>query len=299
MTRFHPTAGVLLFAASAAAGAIFLGTAPTPAAPVPTLAPEEAWRKARCDGRYRMLLQQIKVENDAAKYGAFNDLGYRDQPEYAGYKNLPQGWWVYVAPHWYIWRETTKRDRPKRPWGPEQAAGEPDVQAGGESQLAWCAATQGQQDEWLLLEYAEPVVPTALLVYENYCPGALERLTVFKLDGTEVEAWKGKDPTGPGNVAGVSEVPLTIDFKVSRVKIYLGTKALGNWHEIDAVGLRDRDKKMRWAVAVEASSTYARPQGGAEIDKEEIYEDRIRRLEDEVSRLRELVEELRKDRKDR
>jgi hypothetical protein len=270
----------------------------TEAAPAPPKNPEELWLKARCDGRYRMLLQQIKVEKDAEKYGEFHDLGYRDRAEYAGHTNLPKGWWVYVAPNWYIWRET-KKDRPKRSYGPEQLTGEPDVAMFGDSGLAWCPLTVGQQDEWLILEYDGPIVPVEVVVHENWNPGVLEKVTVFKMDGTEVEAWKGNDPTPANNVGGVSEIGLKIDFKVTRVKLYLGTKASGQWHEIDAVGLRDKDKKMHWAVAAEASSTWARQQPGApDVDKEEITEDRIRRLEDEVLQLRKLVEELRKAKKE-
>ena len=95
-------------------------------------------------------------------------------------------------------------------------------------------------------------MPTAVLVYETYNPGALVRVTAFNLDGAEVELWKGQDPTTADNEQGVSEVPVKADFKTNRIKIYIDSKSVPGWNEIDAVGLRDKDKKMHWAAAVEA-----------------------------------------------
>jgi hypothetical protein len=109
----------------------------------------------------------------------------------------------------------------------------------------------------LLLEYAEPVLPAAVLVHETYNPGAVNRVTAFKLDGEEVEVWKGKDPTATDAGKGVSEIAADVRFKTNRIKIYLDSKAVPGWNEIDAVGLRDTAGKTHWAVSAEASSTYA------------------------------------------
>src|SRR5262245_42245065 len=81
---------------------------------------EEALKKAGVGGKYRMLLRTIKVPEDAKTYQQFKDFGPRDQREYAGHTDLPAGYWVYVAPSWYIWRDHTAVQRPKRSWGPEQ-----------------------------------------------------------------------------------------------------------------------------------------------------------------------------------
>jgi hypothetical protein len=63
-------------------------------------------RAASAHGKYANLLQKICVPGDEQTYGAFNDWGYWDGTEWAGYSNLPAGYWVYVAPNWYIWGET-------------------------------------------------------------------------------------------------------------------------------------------------------------------------------------------------
>jgi hypothetical protein len=233
--------------------------------PVLTSLPaEQSLKKARVDGKYCMLLRQIRVAEDGAQFGDFRDVGPRDVKAIAGHADLPKGHWVYVYPYWYIWRDLVATPKPKRAWGPEQATGPPDTPQAGDIQTAWASLTPDGQDEWLLLEYSEPVVPKAVLVYETYNPGALYRVTVFKLNGEEVEVWKGKDPTPMNSGMGISEITFRVSFKTNRVKIYLDSKNVPGWNEIDAVGLRDTADKTHWAVSADASSTYAE-QGGVGV----------------------------------
>ncbi len=279
---------------------------------------EEANKTARIDGKYQMLLRQIKVAKDAETYGPVKDLGFRAMPDYAGFQDLPSGHWVYVAPYWYIWRDLAAVKQPKRNWGPEQATGEPDTEMAGDIVTAWASASQDGQEEWLMLEYENFVTPTAVLVHETYNPGALYRVTVFKPDGEEVEVWKGVDPTPTDSGQGVSEIPVKVNFKTNRVKIYLDSPSVPGWNEIDAVGLRDKTKTTQWAVAVEASSTYAAPfgtettvptpavtalfsgvNGAVQAQQLKEAENRIKSLEDEVQKLKAAVEELKNAKKDK
>src|SRR5262249_42186186 len=154
--------------------------------------------------KYAMLLHQFKVEKDRETYKDFQDVGPRDVRDYAGQNNLAKGFWVYVYPYWYIWRDLTSTPKVKRDWGPEQATGEPDTPEAGDIVTAWASLTPDAQDEWLMLEYAEPVIPRAVMIYETFNPGAVNKVTAFKLDGTEVEVWQGKDPTSPEEPMGVS-----------------------------------------------------------------------------------------------
>jgi hypothetical protein len=59
------------------------------------------------------------VPQDKATYGNFSDYGSPGRTthptvvaytSWAGYNNLPPGYWVYVYPHWYIWRDCVKPD---------------------------------------------------------------------------------------------------------------------------------------------------------------------------------------------
>jgi hypothetical protein len=227
------------------------------------LAPEESLRKARVNGKYEMLLQQIKVEGDFQKYANFRDLGARTEKEYAGFKDLPAGHWVYVYPYWYIWRDLTKvqAQKIKRQWGPEQATGKPDTWPNqGDIVTAWASQTPDGQREWLLLEYARPVVAKEVHIYETFNPGAVDRVTAFDLTGKEIEVWKGKDPTAAGAGGGISKIACKKKVKTNRIKIYINSPAVLGWNEIDAVGLIDQNGKTQWATAADASSTFAQGQ---------------------------------------
>jgi hypothetical protein len=61
--------------------------------------------RAHVDGKYQKLLRRIRVPRDKQSYGEFHDYGHYEGSEWAGFTDLPVGYWVYLAPHWYIWGE--------------------------------------------------------------------------------------------------------------------------------------------------------------------------------------------------
>ncbi|HEV8292264.1 MAG TPA: discoidin domain-containing protein [Tepidisphaeraceae bacterium] len=142
-------------------------------------------------------------------------------------------------------------------WSGWQVTGPPDSPMNGDSTLAWCPATADAQPEWLILDYPRPMAPRIVQIYENYCPGAVTRVTVFKENGEEVEAWRGQDPTPPTNTAGVSNIRVDPGFKTQRVKIYIDSPKAPGWNEIDAVGLIDEEGNRQWASDVQDSTSYA------------------------------------------
>ena len=73
--------------------------------PSTILSAEEALTKAKVAGKYRNLLRKLKVEADYLHYSEFNDYGVYPATSYAGYTEIPRGYWVYVYPHWYVWAE--------------------------------------------------------------------------------------------------------------------------------------------------------------------------------------------------
>jgi hypothetical protein len=62
---------------------------------------------ASVNGKYSTLLMTVNVPQDKGSYGAFNDYGYYTTTSYAGYNNIPAGYWVYVYPNWYIWKNVS------------------------------------------------------------------------------------------------------------------------------------------------------------------------------------------------
>ena len=213
--------------------------------------------------RYRTLLKQIEVPDDRKSYGDFCDFGYWAGSTYAGYNDLPAGYWVYLPPNWYIYQEdvtnqaSTASHGPCR-WGPEQATAAPDTWPNsGDLATAWASETPDGQREWLELTYKDAVRPAAVLIYETYNPGAVDRVTGYDANGKEVELWSGADPTAAGSEKGISVIPLHPDFDLMRIRIYLDSPKVPGWNEIDAVGLLDAAGSTHWADSAMASSTYA------------------------------------------
>ena len=148
----------------------------------------------------------------------------------------------------------------RRSWGPEQATGEPNTPGAGDIATAWASRTTDGQDEWLVCEYAQAVVPKTILIHESYNPGVVNKVSVFDAAGAEIVAWEGEDPTPRNEPRGISVIPVKIEFAVKKIKVYIASMAVPGWNEIDAVGLTDAEGGTNWAVKVEASSTYAEPE---------------------------------------
>ena len=53
-------------------------------------------------GKYRNLKMKVYVPADEKKYGKFYEYGHYAATTYVG-KSIPEGYWVYAAPDWYIW----------------------------------------------------------------------------------------------------------------------------------------------------------------------------------------------------
>jgi hypothetical protein len=188
---------------------------------------------------------------------------------------------------------------PKRSWGPEQATGAPDAPNAGDSASAWASLSQDDQAEWLVCEYARPTNVVAIHVHENYCPGALVKVTAFGVDGKEVVAWEGADPTPRDKEHGVSTLKVGLGFDVQRIKLYLDSAAVTGWNEIDAVGLEDDKGEKHWATKVEASTTYATTleRGGFRMVEPEPVDlqPALKQLQDDVAELKATQKELRKE----
>jgi hypothetical protein len=64
---------------------------------------DPALTAASVNGKYYNLLMTLYVPQDQGSYGNFDDWGYYTGTSYAGYNNIPPGYWVYVYPNWYVW----------------------------------------------------------------------------------------------------------------------------------------------------------------------------------------------------
>jgi RNA polymerase sigma-70 factor (ECF subfamily) len=140
-------------------------------------------------------------------------------------------------------------------WSAEQATGAPNTEGAGDQQSAWATLMENKGDEWLKLGFPSAVKIAAIRIHENFNPGAVSKVTAFKSDGTEAILWEGEEPRE--GAPNIFEVEVTRSIRSQSLKIYLDTKRVNGWNEIDAVQLVAKDGSTQWASTAAASSSYA------------------------------------------
>lgn len=142
-------------------------------------------------------------------------------------------------------------------WSVEQATGKPNTIAPGDKQTAWASMTPDGQEEWLELNYEYAVRTYAVEIHESFNPGAVSKVTTFDASNNEVILWQGTDPTPATEKSGVSKIPLMTPVLTDRIRIYLDSKNVSGWNEIDAVGLHyGFIDTVIWANKASASSSF-------------------------------------------
>jgi HEAT repeat protein len=65
--------------------------------------------RAHVQGKYAKLARRLKAPQDRQSYSDFRDYGFYQACDWNGYTNIPAGYWVYVYPYWYVWREQANK----------------------------------------------------------------------------------------------------------------------------------------------------------------------------------------------
>jgi hypothetical protein len=145
--------------------------------------------------------------------------------------------------------------QPKRAWGPEQVTGAPDTHQAGDLTTAWASREPDGGEEWLHLGYSNAVYLAEVHVRETFNPGAISKVAAVLPNGQEVVVWEGTEEPTQAPVETV--FPVNGNVYAQSVKVYLDTKRVPGWNEIDAVELVGRDGSRQWASKASASSSYA------------------------------------------
>jgi len=151
-----------------------------------------------------------------------------------------------------------------RSWGPEQVLGPPNTQQAGDVPTAWAPySSQGTGEEWLHVNYDQPVDISEINVRETHNPGAISKIAAVMPDGREVTIWEGVEPTSQPPVNMTFSAPSGL--QAQSVKVYLDRTRVPGWNEIDAVELVGRDGTRQWATSATSSSSYAEMYDGARL----------------------------------
>jgi hypothetical protein len=139
-------------------------------------------------------------------------------------------------------------------WAPAQATGAPDCPDAGDHATAWATAEADRGIEWLTLTYAKPMKVAQVRIHENFNPGAVSRVAAV-VAGEEVILWEGTEPIRPA--PAVFSVEALEVVTADTIKVYLDTRRVSGWNEIDAVELVATSGASQFAAGATASSSYA------------------------------------------
>lgn len=149
----------------------------------------------------------------------------------------------------WAWKVVDKSSQySDKQYSAEQALGIPNVlPAFRESPCAWSPfKKENRLDEYLHLEYKNPMRIKQVAIAESFNPGAVSRVYLYDVSGKEYQVFKNETPhplPDPGRM-NVITFPLT-SYMVKQVKIVLNTVGMSGWNHIDAVGISDSDVPIK------------------------------------------------------
>jgi hypothetical protein len=121
-------------------------------------------------------------------------------------------------------------------WSAMQAAGSPDTGTCGDHSTAWASRSSSTRD-WLLLTYDTPVIPSHIIIYQTYHPGAVSLVEVIDEMANMILVYQAS-PTI------INQCPYNLEIEVKNVntlvrsiRVTIDQSSHDGWIEIDAVQL--------------------------------------------------------------
>jgi hypothetical protein len=120
-------------------------------------------------------------------------------------------------------------------WSAVDATGAPDTYPEcGDFATAWASESSDGLD-WIELQYASPVIPTEINIYETHSPDQISSVDVIDVNGNTLNVYTGVPEIGD-ECPLILSIPVSLDVQVDRVVVTVDQTLLP-WSEIDAVEL--------------------------------------------------------------
>lgn len=147
-----------------------------------------------------------------------------------------------LAPANMVWADkvieySTKYASGTMDYAPEQATGAPNVYpASGDEPKAWATSTIDADKEFITVGFSTPQAGGTVWVYETYNPGAVKTITVTDATGDHV-IYTNATPKPIGECSHIVSAATTGCSPISKIRVDLDSVAVGNYNEIDAIGI--------------------------------------------------------------
>ncbi len=134
----------------------------------------------------------------------------------------------------------------------KQALGPPNkLPAFGESAVAWAASTPDNiNGEFIHVRFATPQRVQQIGVGESNCPGSIQEIILFSVDGKKYSVYKNENIKAEFTTGGRifrHFIPLT-DYLVSEVKVVLNTKVIPGMNQIDCIAISDSEIPIKATI---------------------------------------------------
>jgi len=122
-----------------------------------------------------------------------------------------------------------------------QALGPPDTAECGDLSSSWASRSSTGKD-WLLLTYDQPVIPTRIVIYQTYHPGAVTLVELVDKAGDLITVCE-RAPVIISQCYYLLEIPIINVYKpVNSIRVTIDQSNHNGWNGIDAVKLIGRLK---------------------------------------------------------
>jgi len=122
-----------------------------------------------------------------------------------------------------------------------QVIGAPNTVNCGDFSSAWASLSSSGKD-WILLTYTQPVIPTRIIIYQTYHPGAVSRVEVVDEAGNSIMIYQAV-PAITSQCPDILEIEVSnVNTLVRLVRVTIDQSNHDGWSEIDAVQLLGKPK---------------------------------------------------------
>jgi hypothetical protein len=121
-------------------------------------------------------------------------------------------------------------------WSAMQATGAPDTLTCNDSPTAWASQSPADRD-WLLLTYDQAVIPTRIVIFEIYHPGAISQVEVLDESGNPITVFVAATTIVDQCPRFLEIDTSSVNVPVRQVRVTVDQTSHNGWDEIDAVQL--------------------------------------------------------------
>ena len=120
----------------------------------------------------------------------------------------------------------------------------PQAESGG---TAWRTKSEDGGEEWIKVGFDNPLNVRQIAIAQNYKPGCVTKIILSDNQGNE-QVISTFNPALLTKPLLLINLPIATKFKVSSLQLFLNTKKVKGWNEIDAIGISENNLPIKASI---------------------------------------------------